>query len=160
MWGIKSMQVYSWKCVECTRRLARFIEFNFSDQYAICLNSRKMEFKGSVAQTFVCRGRREERWFEGGLAELRFNQPLLNLIHPILLCVVPSEFVQLVGGRSWTLDSAPPYLFLYLFYSSKQKWKQTRTPPVSNTGESTLYLMKKIRSAWSTKFYFYIFFIF
>ena len=45
--GIKSMQVYSWKRMECTRRLARFIEFNFSDQHAICLNSRKREFEGS-----------------------------------------------------------------------------------------------------------------
>ena len=58
MQGIKSMQVYSLKRMECTRRLARFIEFNFSDQHAICLNSRKREFEGSVAQTFVCRGRR------------------------------------------------------------------------------------------------------
>ena len=41
--------------------LASFIEFNFSDQHAICLNSRKREFEGSVAQTFVCRGRRGER---------------------------------------------------------------------------------------------------
>ena len=44
--------------MECTSGLARFIEFNFSDQRAICLNSRKREFEGSVAQTFVCRGRR------------------------------------------------------------------------------------------------------
>ena len=29
----------------------RFIEFNFSDQHAICLNSRNREFEGSVAQT-------------------------------------------------------------------------------------------------------------
>ena len=36
----------------------RFIEFNFSDQHAICLNSRVGEFEGSVAQTFVCSGRR------------------------------------------------------------------------------------------------------
>ena len=64
MRGIKSMQVYSWKRMECTSGLARFIEFNFSDQHAICLNSRKREFEGSVAQTFICRGRRGERWFQ------------------------------------------------------------------------------------------------
>jgi hypothetical protein len=34
-------------------RLARFIEFNFNDQYEIFLNSRIKEFKGSVAQTIV-----------------------------------------------------------------------------------------------------------
>ena len=28
----------------------------------------------------------------------RFNHPSLNLIHPVLQCVVPSEFVQHVGG--------------------------------------------------------------
>ena len=44
--------------MECTSGLARFIEFNFSDQHAICLNSKKREFEGSVTQTFVCRGRR------------------------------------------------------------------------------------------------------
>ena len=32
----------------------RFIEFNFSDQHAICLNSRNRDFEGSVAQTIVC----------------------------------------------------------------------------------------------------------
>ena len=32
----------------------RFVEFNFSDQHAICLNSRIREFEGSVAQTIVC----------------------------------------------------------------------------------------------------------
>ena len=56
--GIKSMEVYSWKRMECTSGLARFIEFNFSDQHAIYLTSRKREFEGSVTQTFICRGRR------------------------------------------------------------------------------------------------------
>jgi len=54
----------------------------------------------------------------------RFNHPSLNLIHPVLQCVVPSEFVQHVGGDLERvvveLDSSPPHLFLYLFYSSKQ----------------------------------------
>ena len=61
MRGIKNMQVYLWKHMECTSGLAGFIEFKFSDQHAICLNLRKREFEGSVAQTFVCRGRRGER---------------------------------------------------------------------------------------------------
>jgi len=55
------MQADSWKRMECTRGMARFIEFKFSDQQEICLNSRMREFEGSVAQTFVCRGRRGER---------------------------------------------------------------------------------------------------
>ena len=65
---------------------------------------------------------------------LRFNHPSLNLIHPVLQCVVPSEFVQHVGGDLERvvveLDSSPPHLFLYLFYSSKQKWRQEGTLPV------------------------------
>ena len=74
-----------------------------------------------------------------------------NLIHPVLQCVEPSEFVQHVEGDLERvvveLDSSPPHLFLYLFYSSKQKWRQEGTLPVSNTRESTLYLMKKKRTA-------------
>ena len=58
----------------------------------------------------------------------RFNHPSLNLIHPVLQCVVPSEFVQHVGGDLERvvveLDSSPPHLFLYLFYSSKSGNKQ------------------------------------
>jgi len=36
----------------------------------------------------------------------RFNHPSLNLIHPVLQCVVPSEFVQHVGGdlEQWLLS--------------------------------------------------------
>ena len=57
-----------------------------------------------------------------------------NLIHPVLQCVVPSEFVQHLEGDLERvvveLDSSPPHLFLYLFYSSKQKWRQEGTLPV------------------------------
>ena len=64
----------------------------------------------------------------------RFNHPSLNLIHPVLQCVVPSEFVKHVGGDLERvvveLDSSLPHLFLYLFYSSKQKWRQEGTLPV------------------------------
>ena len=127
MRGIKSMQVYSWKRMECTSGLARFIEFNFSDQHAICLNSRKREFEGSVTQTFVCRGRRG-MWFGGGLAEpevqssLPESHPSCSLVHcAIWICAT-------CWGRSRTvvveLDSSPPHLFLYLFYSSKSGNKQ------------------------------------
>ena len=126
MQGIKSMQVYSWKCMECTRRLARFIEFNFSDQHAICLNSRKREFEGSVAQTFVCRGRRG-------------NYPGLQRVGLSMLC-------NMLGERSRTslhlviLRDLPRTYSCTCFYSKeKQWWKQTRTLPVLNTGESKLY---------------------
>ena len=55
------MQADSWKRMEYTRGMAMIIEFKFGDQQEICLNSRMREFEGSVAQTFVCRGRRGER---------------------------------------------------------------------------------------------------
>jgi hypothetical protein len=46
------------------RRLARFIEFNFSDQHAICLNSRIRKLEVCVAPTIV---EEEERKTEGSL---------------------------------------------------------------------------------------------
>ena len=127
MRGIKSMQVYSWKRMECTSGLARFIEFNFSDQHAICLNSRKREFEGSVTQTFVCRGRRG-MWFGGGLAEPEVQSSLLES-HPSCSSVRCAIWIcATCWGRSRIvvveLDSSPPHLFLYLFYSSKSRNKQ------------------------------------
>ena len=111
MQGIKSMQVYSLKRMECTRRLARFIEFNFSDQHAICLNSRKREFEGSVAQTFVC------RWRRG-------NCPGLQRVGLSMLC-------NMLGERSRTslhlviLRDLPHTYSCTCFYSKeKQRWKQ------------------------------------
>ena len=64
-----------------TRWLARFIEFNFSDQHAICLNSRNREFEVSVAQTFVCSGRRG-------------NCPILQRVGPSMLCNMLGERSQ------------------------------------------------------------------
>ena len=79
----------------------------------------------------------------------RFNHPSLNLIHPVLHCVVLSEFVQHVGGDLERvvveLDSSPPHLFLYLSLLKKRKTKvetKKRTLPVLNTRESKLYLIK------------------
>ena len=86
------MQVCSWKRMECTSGLARFVEFNFSDQHAICLKSRKREFEGSVAQTMVVE-EEEEGGSEVVWLNQRFNHHSLNQIHPVLQCVVPSEFV-------------------------------------------------------------------
>ena len=126
MQGQKSMQVYSWKRMECTSGLARFIEFNFNDQHAICLNSRNREFEGSVAQTIVCRGRRG-------------NCPGLQRVGLSMLC-------NMLGERSRTslhlviLKDLPHTYSCTCFYSKeKQWWKQTRTLPVLNTGESKLY---------------------
>ena len=120
------MQVYSWKHMECTIGLARFIEFSYSDKDAICLNSRIRELEGSVAQTIVCRGRRG-------------NCLGLQRAGPSMLC-------NMLGERSRTslhlviLRDLPHTYSGTCFYSKeKQWWKQTRTLPVLNTGESKLY---------------------
>ena len=125
-----------------TRWLARFIEFKFSHQRAICLNSRMREFEGSVAQTFVCRGRRG-------------NYPGLQRVGLSMLC-------NMLGERSRTslhlviLRDLPRTYSCTCFYSKeKQWWKQTRTLLVLNTGESKLYWIKK----WGV-FYFITFFVF
>ena len=88
-----------------------------------------MLHKSSFIEEEEAKGDSEVVWLNQ-----RFNHPSLNLIHPVLQCVVPSEFVQHVGGDLERvvveLDSSPPHLFLYLFYSSKQKWRQEGTLPV------------------------------
>ena len=102
MRGIKNMQVCSWKSMECTSGLARFIEFNFSDQHAIYLTSRKREFEGSVAQTFICRVRRGESWFRCGLAEPEVQSSLPES-HPSCSSVRCAIWIcATCWGRSWT----------------------------------------------------------
>ena len=152
MRGIKSMQVYSWKCMECTSGLARFIEFNFSDQHAICLNSRKREFEGSVAQTFVCRGRRG-------------NCPGLQRAGPSMLC-------NMLGERSRTslhlviLRDLPHTYSCTCFYSKEKQKVETRgTLPWLNTGELNFYWGKvhemfKCLSFFLSLFSLYIIFYF
>ena len=76
----------------------------------------------------------------------RFNHPSLNL-HPVLQCVVPSEFVQHVGGDLERLvvelESSPPHLFLYLFLFKKTKVETRRDSTGLNTGEPKLYWIKE-----------------
>ena len=124
------MQVYSWKRMECKSVLARFNEFSFSDKHAICLNSRIRELEGSVAQTIICKGRRG-------------NCPGLQRAGPSMLCNMLGERSQ-KSLHLLILRDLPPHLFLYLLlFKRKQRWKQTRTLPVLNTGESKLYRIKK-----------------
>ena len=87
------MQVYSWKHMECTRRLAGFFEINFSDKHAICL--RVVLHKPSFEEEEEEKGDSKAVWLNR-----RFSHPSLDLIHPVLQCVVPSQsgFVQHVGG--------------------------------------------------------------
>ena len=125
MRGINSMQVYSWKHMECTCGLARFIEFNFSDQQRKSLNSRKREFEGSVAQTFVCRGRRG-------------NCLGLQRVGLSMLC-------NMLGERSRMslhlviLRDLPHTYSCACLYSKKTKVETRRDSTSFNIGESKLY---------------------
>ena len=141
------MQDYSWKRMECKSVLARFNEFSLSDKHAICLNSRIRELEGSVAQTIVCRGGRG-------------NCPGLQRAGPSML-------FNMLGERSRTslhlviLRDLPHTYSCTCFYSKeKQWWKQTRTLLVLNTGESTLYLMKKCLKYQILFLYYYYYFLF
>ena len=89
----------------------RFIEFNFSDQHAICLNSRNREFEGSVAQTIICWGRRG-------------NCPSPQRAGLSMLC-------NMLGERSWKSlqlvilrDLPHTYSCTYFYIKGKQRWKQ------------------------------------
>ena len=130
MWWIKSIQVYSWKLLECTRWLTRFIEFSFSDQQRKSLNSRKREFEGSVAQTFVCSGRRG-------------NCPGFQCVGLSMLCNMLGERSRMSLHLVILRDLPHTYSCTCFYSQEKQWWKQTRTLPVLNTGESKLYRIKK-----------------
>ena len=49
--------------------MARFIEFKFSDQHAICLNSRVRELRVVLYKPSLKRKKRELREIRGGLVE-------------------------------------------------------------------------------------------
>jgi len=67
---------------------------------------------------------------------------------------ISSEFAPCAFERS------PPHLFLYLllFNKRKKRWKQARTLPVANTGESKILLNRYLKSL--ILFLFFYFFIF
>ena len=111
MRGIKSMQADSWKRMECTRGMARFIEFKFSDQHAICLNSRVREFEGSVAHTFICRGRRG-------------NCPSLQHARPSMLCNMLGEISRTSLHLVILRDLPHTYSCTCFYLKGKQRWKQ------------------------------------
>ena len=55
---------------------------------------------------------------------------------------ISSEFSPCAFERS------PPHLFLYLFFiqQKNKRWKQSRTLPVANNGESKILLNKYLKS--------------
>ena len=94
-----------------------------------------------------CRGLLRSSAGLGGLAD-----PLVGLLGPVLGMLLWSWFVGVVrdvGERSQVsllfvlLRDLPHTYSCTRFYSTKQRWKQARTLPVVNTGESKLLLNLK-----------------
>ena len=91
--------------------------------------------------------------------------PLVGLLGPILgmllgaglsvSCGMFGEKPQ-VSFAPCAFERSPPHLFLYLFFiqQKNKRWKQSRTLPVANTGESKLLLNLK-----NPKFLLFCFFL-
>ena len=81
--------------------------------------------------------------------------PLVGLLGPVLGMLLGaglSVSCMMLGERSQVslllvlLSDLPHTYSCTCFYSTKQKWKQARTLPVVNTGESKLLLNKYLKS--------------
>ena len=96
----------------------------------------------------------------GGLAD-----PLVGLLGPVLGMLLGaglSVSCVMLGERSQVslllvlLRDLPHTYSCTCFYSTKQRWKQARTLPVVNTGESKLLLNKYLKN---TKFLLFCFLV-
>ena len=76
----------------------------------------------------------------------RFNHPSLNLIHPVLQCVVPSEFVQHVGGdlEQWLLSLIVlPHTYSYTYFIHQKVETNKDSTGFEHRGVYTLFNEKK-----------------
>ena len=92
--------------------------------------------------------------------------PLVGLLGPVLGMLLGaglSVSCVMLGERSQVslllvlLRDLPHTYSCTCFYSTKQRWKQARTLPVVNTGESKLLLNKHLKSLF---FYFFSYILF
>ena len=83
--------------------------------------------------------------------------PLVGPLGPVLGMLLGAGLLVscvMMGERSQVsfllvlLRDLPPHLFLYLFFiqQKNKRWKQSRTLPVANTGESKILLNKYLKS--------------
>ena len=118
----------------------------------ISMNSFKLKNLGSMRRTNhrLKRKKRELREIRVGLGEpkVRPSFPGSHLCCSSACWAV--DVVQHVGRETskefviGDFERSPPHLFLYLLlFKRKTKVETTRTLPVLNTGESTLYSNKK-----------------
>jgi len=76
----------------------------------------------------------------------RFNHPSLNLIHPVLQCVVPSEFVQHVGGdlEQWLLSLIIlPHTYSCTYFIHQKVETNNDSTGFEHRGVYTLFNEKK-----------------
>jgi len=76
----------------------------------------------------------------------RFNHPSLNLIHPVLQCVVPSEFVQHVGGdlEQWLLSLIVlPHTYSCTYFIHQKVETNKDSTGFEHRGVYTLFNEKK-----------------
>ena len=169
MRGIRSIQVYLWKRMECIRWVARFFEFNFSDQQ---INSIKLKKLGSLREFVrdvlhipsLKRKKREPQEARGGFAEPKVQPSLLGFLLSCSLACWTVDDVQHVWGRdleciwNWWFWEISPHLFLYMSLFKENKSGDKKGLYWFWTPGSLNFIESNNITIWSTSFYFiYIF---
>ena len=139
----------------CKSVLARINEFSLSDQQRNLLKLKNLaslrEFVRDELHIPSLKGKKRSwRKLEVVWSNQRFGHPSLDSFYPALWRVGLSMLCICLGERSRTSlqvvilrDLPHTYSCTCLYSKEKQKWKQERTLPVLNTGESKLYWNKK-----------------
>ena len=89
----------------------------------------------------------------------RFYHPSLNLIHPVLQCVVPSEFVQHVGGdlQQWLLSLIVlPHTYSYTYFIHQKVETNKDSTGFEHRGVYTLFNEKKREVLEAPNFFIYL----
>ena len=143
MQGIKSMHVYSESAWSARPFFAFWFGFEISDQNLFEQGGVSLGCKPAWWMMQGCMG------FNGSV-DPRVNR--LSSLWPIKSCLGRAvrcwsvDVVRHVGGEisseisPCALRDLPHTYSCTCFYSTKQRWKQARTLPVVNTGESKLFI--------------------
>ena len=159
MQGIKSMQIYWWKSMECKALLCIVIwSWNFRSEFIW------------VGRYEFGRANQRDGWRRAVQASLGVRRasgarptPLVGLLDPVLGLLLGaglSVSCEMLGERSQVrlllvlLKDLPHTYSCTYFYSTKQRCKQARTLPVVNTGESKLLFNKYLKSL---NFFYFVF---
>ena len=135
--GIKSMQVYSSKHMECIRWLTLFIEFSFSDQKRKLFKLKNLgSLRELVRVVLHIPSLKEEeegpQEVRAGLVKPKVRPSLLEFLLSRPLAFWTIDAVQHVWGEisnrlvTGDLERSPPHLFLYLALSKRKTKVETR----------------------------------